>query len=573
MPDTPPPAASAPPPARTRLTLGLALAAVAAFALAEAVARLTDVPDLDSGDQKKTAQYLLHASQTGEWLLPREQGTTLPTKPPLFVWLGLAAGPLAGGPTDLALRLPSALAGLVLAVLTVLTAEMLAGTAAGLAAGLAVAGNYLFFRLAGFGRPDMALCAFITLACWAFVRLRLSRGNAGVNRAVFWTSLALGTLTKGPVAAVIPLLAVTVSLAWRGGLRGFRALRPALGIPIFLLVAGGWLAAAVLRGGHEVFDTMIGSEVVQRVLDPQARGAVSHEAHYFLGEFAGRFLPWTLLLPAALIAAFPALREARRRSADRRGPDFPTAWLAGGLAFFLLWPNKRADYAMAIVPPAAILVGMLLAGPLASGTWGKRLAVGGAAVLVAAGFSAVLVAGDGMGTDPSLAPRILPAANAAALQAHGGAVLAGALAAALLSVASVWLLVLGRGVPAAFALAGVFALAGAGERFAFGGTERERLRARREFLLETAAGARRDGFELRACGPGNSAVLFYLGQARPALASPGEVRAEAARAPGGRLRLVAGARAAEQLLAAGVAVPAPGNPSHDEWRVLEAAGR
>ena len=45
--------------------------------------RLAAPNDLKSTDQGKSAQYVLYSWQTGDLLVPKEQGTIPPTKPPL----------------------------------------------------------------------------------------------------------------------------------------------------------------------------------------------------------------------------------------------------------------------------------------------------------------------------------------------------------------------------------------------------------------------------------------------------------------------------------------------------------
>jgi 4-amino-4-deoxy-L-arabinose transferase-like glycosyltransferase len=550
-----------------------AVVLVAAVASVLAWMRLSDIPDLDRGDQKKTAQYLLHAWNEGQWLLPREQGYILPTKPPFFVWTALAAAKSLGGPTDLALRLPSAIAGVLIAVLTVLTGNLLRNRRAGLVAGLAVCTQYLWFRLAGWGRPDMVLCLCVTVAIWSFVRLRVLHEDHLIDRFLFWGALAAGTLTKGPVALVLPLLTITLVLGWRRGLRGFRRLKPVVGGLTCLVLILLWFVPALQSGGRELWDILVLDETLNRIADPAARGAVAHPAHRFLAEVAGRSLPWVLLLPAALWAAVPSLRGAREPGAPRSGPTVPVAWLAAGLIVFLLPAQKRSDYAMAFVPAGALLIGMLMADLRTLPKAPRWLALGGLVPLVLLAFASVLTVLDAVGKSPSLSPKVLDEAERAFIGDHSAAVITGVAVAAIAATGALVAFMHRNGLATALCLVALFACGAAGHRWVLDSEDRDRAAARRDALLAVAQRADAEGVPLHTYSksrqriPFNSTVAFYLGLSQPPLRTVEQARTAAQET--GRVWLVTGQRATAELTASGAAKlvePLPGPP---QLRLLE----
>ena len=83
----------------------------------------------------------------------------------------------------------------------------------------------------------------------------------------------------------------------------------------------------------------------------------------------GLAAPWAILLPAALIQA-----HARRSRGDR----FALAYFWAVFLFFTLSSSRRSYYLLPILPAAALLIGRLLATPLAALTpWSRRLAKAG----------------------------------------------------------------------------------------------------------------------------------------------------------------------------------------------------
>ncbi|MGE5199411.1 MAG: hypothetical protein ACM3H9_07200, partial [Rhodospirillaceae bacterium] len=178
--------------------------------------------------------------------------------------------------------------------------------------------------------------------------------------------------------------------------------------------------------------------------------------------FADLYLPWSLLLPAAL-ALVPWRRAVRRSPADpepgtRAGATANARlllglWIAVIVVFFSLSKGQQDLYVLPFIAAGAALVGGLLDGWLA-GSCGRRLdgAVSGSAALAAAVFAAAGVAGAWLAGSPAgrLALAGVPAAGAilaagglaamAALMRRRRSAVVGALAVSL--IAAHWILVI-----------------------------------------------------------------------------------------------------------------------------------
>jgi len=311
--------------------------------------RLAAPNDLKSGDQGKSAQYVLHAWNTGELVVPLEQGALLPTKPPLPTWLGLASSCVAGGPSDFAIRLPPVLAAFLLALVTGLLARRLGlPDPVPAISVLVVAGNYLFLKTATVVRPDMILALAILFSIYCAVRA--IEGDGARWAVLAFLCGGLGVLAKGPVALLVAALAVLPWARLRPDRPPLGRLRPAVGIPLLLLIVAAWAVPAYLAHGDELYRVMVSDELARHA------GGSGKPVYKYLLTFPGRFIPWVLFLPAGFVLA------VRSRRTEPSWPlGLPFLWFVLCFIAFSLFGSKRVDYLLPIAPAGAILVAAVLA--------------------------------------------------------------------------------------------------------------------------------------------------------------------------------------------------------------------
>src|SRR5262249_4534938 len=151
---------------------------------------------------------------SGNWMLPVLNGEQLPEKPLMFPWLVALSTMVFGSASEWVVRLPAALCGVATTVVVLALGRRLLGARGGLLAPLVFAATFLTISLARRARVDMTLTFFVTTAIWLFAEDLLdfeARPDAPRPRgriALFWLALALGTLTKGPLGAILPGLAI-----------------------------------------------------------------------------------------------------------------------------------------------------------------------------------------------------------------------------------------------------------------------------------------------------------------------------------------------------------------------------
>ncbi len=105
-------------------------------------------------------------------------GAPYSQKPPLFYWLAAAAGAPLGRVTEVAARLPSALAGLATVAATIAIGTLLFGRGAGTLAGLLLATTFDWSYRARTVQLDTLLALFETTAILAFWRIEAARRAA-----------------------------------------------------------------------------------------------------------------------------------------------------------------------------------------------------------------------------------------------------------------------------------------------------------------------------------------------------------------------------------------------------------
>ncbi|HZP40630.1 MAG TPA: glycosyltransferase family 39 protein [Candidatus Binatia bacterium] len=334
---------------------------------------LGDIPFYTRGEPRE-GLVVREMLRTGSWLVPARPEGEPARKPPLYYWLAATSLATLPDPPERALRLPSAIAAAAAVVGTWATARAIFGAPAALPAGLVLATTFEWTRAATSARVDMTLAASLT-AVLAAAMLALERGGR-LWLVVAAAGATLGTLAKGPVALVLPALAVVALAVFQRNAAPLRLL-PALGVAG--IVGGLWYATAFAREGSAFLDVAV-RENWLRFTDAE-RGATGH-GHGILYLFPlglVGLLPWTPLLP---LVATP-LRPERRPAAL-----FAAAWVVTGVVFFSAAAAKRSVYLLPLAPAVALLLG---AGTTSGGD--RRVARLGAAAYAPAALALAAVAG------------------------------------------------------------------------------------------------------------------------------------------------------------------------------------
>ncbi len=349
------------PPRRERSTYLVLAAFVAVLSLATLSLR-----PLFNTDEGRYAEISREMLSNGDWVIPHLNGLAYVEKPPLQYW-ATALSLRVFGADEFGARLYTALCALATVLIVSLTATRLWGGAAGWRAGAMLASMLLFLVMGQLLTLDMSLTWYMTLALVGFLRAQAiadsatgasgaSQGAAAASKSgergwmlLMWSATALGVLTKGLVAAVLPAAVLVLYSLYARDWAPWRRLHPTVGLPVFLAIAVPWywLAARRLPDFLEFFFV---HEHLARYLTPSAD---REEAWWFFGlVFLLGSMPWTF-------AALRVLIQGWRRPSTTPSFDvklFLRIWVLFVCIFFSVSDSKLIPYILPAFPALALLV-------------------------------------------------------------------------------------------------------------------------------------------------------------------------------------------------------------------------
>ena len=306
---------------------------------------------------------------SGNWILPQNIGGEFAYKPPMLHWLVAAFSSVLGGVSPFTSRLPSALAAIVTALATYLFFAKRRDEQTGFVSALVFLTTFEVHRAAEACRVDMVLTMFIVLALYGLYRWA-EQGLRGVPLwAIVW--MGCGTLTKGPVAIVLPCLVVGVLLLLKGrGLWavGWRFVLVALGA---LVLPALWYFAAYQQGGDR-FAYLVYEENVLRFIGKMPYRSHENGPFYYVVMLIAGLVPYTILLVCALFGLGRAkLKEkfqnlkgnsnfSERLSKISAFDLFVFLAVALILLFYTIPKSKRGVYILPVYPFVAYYIARLM---------------------------------------------------------------------------------------------------------------------------------------------------------------------------------------------------------------------
>jgi 4-amino-4-deoxy-L-arabinose transferase-like glycosyltransferase len=333
------------------------------------------VPLIDR-DEPRFAEASREMIERGDYIVPHFNNQLRLDKPPLAYWAQVVSYRIFGE-SDFAARFPSALAAALVALSILAWGKRLGGERIGWWAAIIFTLSLQTFVHAKAAVADMWLVLFMTTAFWAGWELLFGeRPTPNAERPmpnsetshqtsdlkpqtfgpwwfVFYLSLALGFLAKGPIAWM-PLLTLAAMKFFVRDIELARRFKFARGILVALAIVALWGVPALVQTHGEFFKIGIGRHVVGRSFGAmEGHGANSLGVYllllpfYFVTIFAS-FFPWSIKLPS--------LAKRLWRSRDK----IDIYLLTGAAIIFLIFSlikTKLPHYTL----PAFPLLSLLLA--------------------------------------------------------------------------------------------------------------------------------------------------------------------------------------------------------------------
>ncbi|MGI8820493.1 MAG: ArnT family glycosyltransferase [Chthoniobacterales bacterium] len=317
---------------------------------------LTNLPwQLDDYDQAKQAFTSFEMVQSGHWLYQHTPNEKIATKPPLVGWISAALYGVTRS-WEVAWRLPSIVAALLLAVALSRAAGAAYGRAAALLALAAFGLNLLAPRLATLVRTDMPLALIVfLLGLQIWQKVRSAESWTPRDRAVAFALLTCAMLVKGPIVYAFLLPGIVLyqlhRRQHRAGGNAWCGWWPWIfSLAIFL----AWTAAGI-AWVPGFYDQVVVREFAGRFGETVHR---PQPIYFYLPHLLHKFAPWSVLVIALAIAAWRAERGTFAHRMQRLSPEIVwlLSWSLGGLLAMSLIPSKRVDRIFPLVPPLCLLL-------------------------------------------------------------------------------------------------------------------------------------------------------------------------------------------------------------------------
>ena len=280
----------------------------------------------------------------GQWVVTHVNGKVNTHKPPFFFWLIALLSLPFGRVTSLTARLPSALASLGTVAMTLRLGRRGSSERTAVLAVFILATSYLFWDKARSVQIDAVLCCLIWVALSAFEAWRASDLDGRRAGLVFWAAAALAVLAKGPVGLLLPLGVAITTLAVDREIGRWRQFAPLTGPLLFAVICGAWVVATMLWGPAEY---SVWGALKEHFVDRGIHGM--HHAQpwwYYAKVLPPQLLPWTFLVPGALVLAW-----RRRDRMDR----FLLVTVVFVVLFFSISTEKRTLYVLPAFPAFALM--------------------------------------------------------------------------------------------------------------------------------------------------------------------------------------------------------------------------
>jgi len=426
------------------------LVIVLVASIASLAAGIAATPFWDE-DEPRFAAIARTMVDTGDWVVPMFNDELAVDKPVLMHW-AMAASYTLFGTSEIAARLPAAVATLLTALALLRAGTRWFNPMTGIVAALAYVGSLLVGIEAHAATPDAILTCLTTWATILFAEPLLTEGSAAATGLSWRRAAAVGGLLglavvcKGPIGFVGPLAVV---LPWAGWLAVQRRLadtprttviplvRTLLGVALpaawdtirtvrlgaisaaMLAVAAPWYTAVSLRTDGAWLNGFFFIHNVGRFVAPMERHGGSVLLHP-LAMLVG-FFPWSCFLPLAIVVTLWRVWNRTDAPASRHALSLVLFWMAVWVGGFSASATKLPNYVLPAYPAAALLVAAAGVAAADRGRWPHpawmaagtfSLALGGvitaAAVLVAEQYGLT-------GAAPAALVGLIPIIGAACL--------------------------------------------------------------------------------------------------------------------------------------------------------------
>ncbi|MGQ9721580.1 MAG: ArnT family glycosyltransferase [Candidatus Jordarchaeum sp.] len=312
--------------------------------------------DLWNPDEPRYAEVAREMVERGDWVLMHLNGKIYGDKPPVFFWLIAFSSFIWNGFNSFAVRFPSALFGTLTVIVTFLLGKILFSEHTGFLSSIILITCVEFAYLSTRANIDTTLTFFTTTSILFFyqwlIYIKEDKNKKKIKNLLiygFYVSMALATLTKGPVGFIVTIMVSITYLLIQKDWKSLREMRLFPGMLLFLMIVLSWYIPAVIKGGNAYLKETLFKHTVEAYVKGWTH---VKPPYYYLINFPIDFLPWFLFMPGAIIYSFLKIREGNRKEYI-----FLLIWFFSVFLFFSFSKGKRPIYLLPLYPAASLLVG------------------------------------------------------------------------------------------------------------------------------------------------------------------------------------------------------------------------
>jgi 4-amino-4-deoxy-L-arabinose transferase-like glycosyltransferase len=357
------------------------------------IAALITLPGLGVGtlwDNSETAygEVAREILLTHNWVVMHLNAQAWYVQPPLYFWIGALFAKWFGV-TSFALRLPSAIATILMGGMTGYAVARQAGTRAGIYASAILSSCLMQAIIGRLAIMDALLDTAVALSVFFWFRsLESGRDRYFVYG---WIAAGFGFLAKGLVAPVIALLVIVPYAVWNGRCEQQRlpSWRGWLGgLVAFVIVVAPWMIAIYSYAGLHAFERMIVHYTIGRYT-----GVIENQSGpiwYYLPVVILGFFPWIAFLPMSIAYGVAALRNPATSPNLARLWRLAFTWIVVPLIFFSFAQTKLPNYIALELPALALIVALYFDAVVVKGS-SRSIVISAATVPIFIGVCALAI--------------------------------------------------------------------------------------------------------------------------------------------------------------------------------------
>ncbi|MGN1375594.1 MAG: ArnT family glycosyltransferase [Prevotella sp.] len=245
------------------------------------------------------------ALANGNFFAFTNHGIPYADKPPLYLWLVMAAKTIAGKHVMLLLSMFSVIPAFVVAgIMGRWTAEEY-GRDKGRLAVWMIMGNILMLVMMVTLRMDMLMTMFIVLALRCFFKIYQNRGNVSLEKWMFPLYVFMAVFSKGPIGIIVPFAATVTFLLIRRRAKDIKQYWGLRTSGVLVLLLSVWFVCVWAEGGRDYLYDLTVHQTIGRGIN-----AFHHNRPFWF--YAVHIFP--VLFPLSFIVILTVCKDIRHIS-------------------------------------------------------------------------------------------------------------------------------------------------------------------------------------------------------------------------------------------------------------------